>query len=81
MRTTRKQFPVNWVTSGRLPFTIQRAKARRSQQMKKNGGLSGGKMWRDFELINCPSSTKNLQYKLVKTSTQKGPLQATAEIS
>ena len=52
MRTTRKQFPVNRVTSGRLPFTIQRAKARRSQQMKKNGGLSGGKMWRDFELIH-----------------------------
>ena len=25
MRTTRKQFPVNWLTSGRLAFTIQRA--------------------------------------------------------
>ena len=28
MRTTREQFPVNW-------FTIQRAKARRRQQIKK----------------------------------------------
>ena len=35
MRTTRKQFPVNWLTSGRLAFTIQRAKARRLQQIKK----------------------------------------------
>ena len=35
MRTTRKQFPVNWLTFGRLAFTIQRSKARRSQQMKK----------------------------------------------
>ena len=33
MRTTRKQFPVNWLTSGRLAFTIQRAKARRRQQI------------------------------------------------
>ena len=42
MRTTRKQFPVNRLTSGRLAFTIERAKVRRSQQMKKkNGGLSG----------------------------------------
>ena len=32
MRTTRKQFPVNWLTSGRLAFTIQGAKERRSQQ-------------------------------------------------
>ena len=35
MRTTRKQFPVNWLTSGRLAFTIHRAKARRRQQIKK----------------------------------------------
>ena len=46
MRSTRKQFPVNWLTSGRLAFTIQRAKARRRQQIKKkNGGTSGGTMW------------------------------------
>ena len=32
MRTTRKQFPVNWLTPGGLAFTIQRAKVRRSQQ-------------------------------------------------
>ena len=44
MWTTRKQFPVNWLTSRRLAFMIQRAKARRSQQMKKNGGLSGGSL-------------------------------------
>ena len=55
MRTTRKQFPVNWLTSGRLAFTIQRAKARRRQQIKK------WRQWRDdVELINWPSSTKNL---------------------
>ena len=35
MRTIWKQFPVNWLTSGKLAFTVQRAKARRSQQMKK----------------------------------------------
>ena len=35
MRTMRKQFPVNWLTSGRLAVTIQRAKARRRQQIKK----------------------------------------------
>ena len=59
MRTTRKQFPVNWLTSGRLNFTILRPKARRSQQMKKWRPKSRGMVWRDFELINCPSSTKN----------------------
>ena len=35
MRTIWKQFPVNWLTSGKLAFTVQRAKARRSQQVKK----------------------------------------------
>ena len=35
MRTTRKQFPVNLLTSGRLAFTIERAKVRRSRQVKK----------------------------------------------
>ena len=56
MRTTRKQFPVNWLTSGRLAFTIQRAKARGRQQIKK-----WRRRWRDdVELINWPSSTKNL---------------------
>ena len=35
MRTTRKQIPVNWLTSGRLAFTIQHANARRRQQIKK----------------------------------------------
>ena len=34
-RTMRKQFLVNWLTSRRLDFTIQRAKARWSQQKKK----------------------------------------------
>ena len=76
MRTTRKQFPVNWLTSGRLAFTIQRAKARRRQQIKK-----WWHKWRDdVELINWPSSTKNLPQKLLKTPTQNGPLQATVEI-
>ena len=27
-------------------------------------------MWRDFELINCPTSTKNIPQKLIKTSTE-----------
>ena len=35
---------------------------------------------RDFKLINCPILTKNLPWKLVKTSTQKGSLQAMVEI-
>ena len=35
MRTTRKQFPVNLLTSGRLAFRIELAKARRSKQMTK----------------------------------------------
>ena len=33
MRTMWKQFTVNWLTSGRIAFTTQRAKARRSQQL------------------------------------------------
>ena len=33
MRTMWKQFTVNWLTSGRVAFTTQRAKARRSQQL------------------------------------------------
>ena len=78
MRTTRKQFPVNWLTFGRLAFTIQRAKARRRQQKKKQWRHK----WReDVELINWPSSTENLPQKLLKTATQKSPLQATVEIS
>ena len=35
MRTMRKQFPVNLLTSRRLAFTIQRTKTRRCQQIKK----------------------------------------------
>ena len=59
MRTMWKQFLVNWSTSGRLAFTIQRAKARRSQQMwKKSVGLSGGTMWRDFESIKLSHFNK-----------------------
>ena len=73
MRTTRKQFPVNLLTSGRLAFTIERAKVRRSQQMKK-----WRPKWKDFELI--ATSTKNLPWKLVKTATQTGPLQTIEEI-
>ena len=33
MRTTRKQFPVNWLTSGRLAFTIS---ARQSEAASTN---------------------------------------------
>ena len=43
MRTTRKQFPVNWLTSGRLAFTIQRAKARRLQQIKQMAAQEEGR--------------------------------------
>ena len=35
MRTTRKQFPVNLLTSGRLAFRIELAKARQGKQMTK----------------------------------------------
>ena len=35
VRTMWKQFPANWLTSGRLALMTQRAKARRGQQMKK----------------------------------------------
>ena len=60
IRTTRKQFSVNWLTSGRLAFTIQRAKARGRQQIKQMAAEVERTMWRDFELINWPSSAKNL---------------------
>ena len=33
---------VNWLTSGRLAFAIQRFKARRSQQMKEMAAQRGG---------------------------------------
>lgn len=43
MQFMQKQFPVNWLTSGRLAFVVPRTKARQCQQMK-NGGLNGGTM-------------------------------------
>ena len=42
----QKQFPVNWLTSGRLAFVIPCAKARQSQQMKK-----WWPEWRDDEKL------------------------------
>ena len=39
MRATRKQFPVKLLTSGRLAFTIQRAKARRHKWRDDVEGL------------------------------------------
>ena len=80
MRTTRKQFPVNTLTSGRLAFTIQRPKARRSQQMKKEWRPK----WRDdveglwvdkLFFLNEKTYPRNW-LKLLHTS----PLQATVEI-
>ena len=35
LQTMRRQFLVNWLTSGRLAFMIQCIKVRRSPQMKK----------------------------------------------
>ena len=35
MPTLRKQFPVNWLTSGKVAFMIHCAKLRRSKQMKE----------------------------------------------
>ena len=75
MRTMRKQFPVNWLTSGRFSAP----KRGGGSVNEKNGCLK----WRDdvegVYLINCPSSSKNLPLKLVKTSTQTDPLQETVE--
>ena len=54
MRTTRKQFPVNWLTSGRLAFTIQRAKARRRQEIKKMAAQVEGRCGVDIHLLTRP---------------------------
>ena len=35
MRTTRKQFPVNWLTSGRLAFTISERQSEAASTNKK----------------------------------------------
>ena len=35
MRTLRKQFPVNWLTSASLDFKIQCVRGRRNQYMKE----------------------------------------------
>ena len=45
MRTTRKQFPVNWLTSGRLAFTISARQSEAASTNQKNDGTSGGTMW------------------------------------
>ena len=41
---------------------------------EKNGGLSGGTMWRDFRLIQLSYFKEK---PTIETSTQTGPLQAT----
>ena len=59
MQTTRKQFPVNCLTSGRLAFTIQRAKARRRQQIKEIAAQAEGRCGVDkLALFNKEPTTE-----------------------
>ena len=64
---------VNWLTSGRLTFAIQRFKARRSQQMKEMAAQRGGE---DFHTcliwFNSPILTTKMPQELDKTSTKTG---------
>ena len=46
MRTKREQFPVKWLTSGRLAFTIQCVEAMRRHQLKK-------------DMISCNDTRRN----------------------
>ena len=46
MRTKREQFPVKWLTSGRLAFTIQYVEAMRRHQLKK-------------DMISCNDTRRN----------------------
>ena len=41
MRTTRKQFPVNWLTSGRLAFTISARQSEAASTTKKKAEVEG----------------------------------------
>ena len=63
---------VNWLTSGRLTFAIQRFKARRSQQMKEMAAQSR----EDFDIcliwFNSPILTTKMPQELDKTSTKTG---------
>ena len=65
---------VNWLTSGRLAFAIQRFKARRSQQMKEMAARRGG--GEDFPTcliwFNSLSLTTKMSQELDKTSAQTG---------
>ena len=61
MQTMRKQF------TGWLPEDSAR-QSEVGSISDKNGCLSEGTMPRDW--LSCPTSTKNLPWKLVKTSTQ-----------
>ena len=66
MRTTRKQFPVKLVDFRKTRFHYSARQSEVESTIEKNGGLCGGTMWRDFELINCPTSTKNLPTEVPK---------------
>ena len=63
---------VNWLTSGRLTFAIQRFKARRNQQMKEMAAQSR----EDFHIcliwFNSPILTTKMPQELDKTSTKTG---------
>ena len=63
---------VNWLTSGRLAFAIQRFKARRSQQMKEMAAQSREDFHTCLIWFNSPSLTTKMSQELDKTSAQTG---------
>ena len=72
MRTTRKQFPVKLVDFRKTRFHYSARQSEAESTNEKNGGLCGETTWTDFELINCPTSTKNLpKYRKANTMCKK----------
>ena len=63
---------VNWLTSGRLAFAIQRFKARRSQQMKEMAAQSREDFHTCLIWFNSLSLTTKMSQELDKTSTKTG---------
>lgn len=63
---------VNWLTSRRHTFAIQRFKARRSQQMKEMATQSGDDFHTSLIWFNSPILTTKMPQELDKTSTKTG---------
>ena len=57
MTTLQKQFPVNWLTSGRLASMIHCAKPRRS----------GGAMLRGFDLVELSAKFLKIAFEIKKS--------------